>query len=239
VENQYDREETKAKRKNLIVYVSGLQDPYFLMENNLHARWTNPDIGKLFSVKIMSLPLPLRIEEITDRVQIRQMARKKNEIQAHIRIEFYNVLKSIEHYRKTRDESVADVESPYRLVDMHPGAAESFLGRMGINYPNVFAEDLVQSVLSLNSGNTDLSEDPVLEAIGLGVKKGAQEYVNLKKLNGIGKKMHWRVHREYDMIMLRMVEELERKGLLGDVVELKGKMLEELAKEGYKRDANE
>lgn len=238
MENQYDREETKAKRKNLIVYVSGLQDPYFLMEDNSNSRWTNQDIGKLFSVKMMLLPLPLRIEEIANRVQIRQMARKKNDIQEYLRIEFYNVLKSIEHYRKTRAESVADIESPYRLVDMQPGAADIFMRRMSINYPNVFAEDLVQSVLSLNSGNTDLSEDPVLEAIGLGVKKGAQEYVNLKKLNRVGKKMHWRVHREYDMIMLSMVKELERKGLLGDVAELKGKMLEDLAKEGYKRDTS-
>ncbi|MBW2972169.1 hypothetical protein KY359_03995, partial [Candidatus Woesearchaeota archaeon] len=179
--NEYDRDIERAKKKNLVVYLNGLQDPYFFGEDNTGARWNNADIGKFFAVTAMTLPLDLRVDNING-YWGRIADAAKTAVQEHFRTEAYNLLKTIEHYRKPREESVAMVMSPFRLVEYGAEKVAAYMRNAEQAYPKIFLEDIVHSALALSHGTEPGEEDTdkqihLLDTVGLAAKKGAQEYV--------------------------------------------------------------
>ncbi|MBW2964977.1 hypothetical protein KY363_05975 [Candidatus Woesearchaeota archaeon] len=228
-----------AKRTNLVVYVNGLQDPIFLGEDNTASRWTTADIGKLYSFKCVTLPLNLQVEASYNTLTGRLLQDKKTEVQEHFRIEFWNALRMVEYERLPRESAVTKIRGPFKILDVNAEESEAYIRTVCDRYPQVYVENFVPAVLSL----TTKEQNPALmEAFGLAVKKGSQEYVNLKKMNDIGKRFPWKVHREYDLLLLYMTEELQKRGLITGLGGLADLILEDLAKDKYtreKRDVDE
>lgn len=222
-----------AKRTNLVVYANGLQDPIFLGEDNTASRWTTADIGKLYSFKCVTLPLSLHVDSDYASLTGRLLQEKKTEVQEHFRIEFWNALRMVEYQRLPREEAVHKIRGPFKVLDVTPEESEAYIRTICQRYPQVYFEQFVPAVLS----TTTKEQNPALmEVFGLAVKKGSQEYVNLKKMNDIGKRFPWKVHREYDLILLYMTEELQKRGLITGADRLADLILEDLAKDKYKRD---
>lgn len=237
-----DPEIEKIQKKNLAVYVAGLRNPYFMGDDNSESRWTHADVGRFFANTMLSLPLELRINEEMNGFGGKFLNMQKADIQAHLKKEFYNALISIEHYRKSRAESMLELGNPYTLVEMEPSEAEEYFATMDRRYPSMRSDLLTHAMMALNTQSDRsrmLDEDPLLRTFGLALQKGTEDYINLKKMNDIGKRIFWKPHREYDTILLHMVTELENSGFLEDTQELQDKITEDLARDGYKRDVNE
>lgn len=236
MEDKDNRELLKAKSNNLIVYVSGLQDPYFMGEDNSNAKWTLADIGKLYSNKCLSMPLEIRLSEHGGVSMTRITDKQKSEAQEYFRIEYFNTLRVIEYFKKPREQAVSQIKGPFKMLEFSEETAESVMKNLGAKHQYIGIEDLVQAVVCL----TSKEQNPTLmETLGYSVKKGARAYITLKKQNNVPKKAPWKTYREYDLILLYLAEELEKKGLLKGSKPLTDYLNEELANDKFKRDDDE
>jgi hypothetical protein len=240
-----DREMELVKQKNFVVYITALLSPYFFGDDNSRARWKHSDIGKLYATTALTLPLDLRIGS-ADAFVRRDFEMRKVTIQEHFKQQFFSTLRSVEYYRRMRDEAIAQIGSPYVHAEGNLDAARNYLAGMEARYPNISIDVLIDSVLTMKMAQTDqrpediaTKDDPLLNAVGLAVERGALEFIRLRRLNEVGKTAPWKFHLEYDLVTYFLLERLGTEGQIQGTDGVRRLVLEDLKKEKYTRNGHE